>query len=614
MGAVSNLRAGENLGEFLDFLFGVEPGIVYAPTKDLDFQNKSDDKGAWTKHYFRWPQQRAEIIEHVESRRKYQDVYLAPALFSNTLDGSNKENVKGSHTLWVDFDGHVPSEQDLRDLDIPMPSWRNCSSVPGREHWFWKLPNFLSNTDKLQEFCKALTYALSGDLSGHSPAKVLRPVGGINHKRNAEEVTILSNSGQIHSFAGFEGLKVPEDKVTEADFNVDIVPKGPIVFGKYAFSEGDTELILKSKVTRRSEALTRIAFAAAEQGATDHEIYGLITWKDKQWGKFAHRPDAKQRYILLINYIRNKLGQSPVSLETNGNILKVKGYMDLVNTTTDVEFIIDGFLTKTGQAVLGGKSGTGKTLFTMDICRSLALGRECCGFKPSRPLKILFLSLEMPGDELSSFAGTPAKLLTKEEQDLLNQNFIIYSEPELIQFYNTSNPNTQKKIIQLRETIFLVQPDIVVIDSASVAFGDSLNMQEQVNESMRILYKARNEWNFASWIISHIRKDPPKTGGHNPNRMLDRDDIFGVQSLVQQSTSVFGLQQLLDEESNPTGELLLSNLKNRFGPQNSRLIVKMSESLTFYRPTMGELVPAGAPVATEGKDDGNNPFDNFIGL
>jgi hypothetical protein len=96
--------------------------------------------------------------------------------------------VLGSWVLWVDFDGNAPAEWSKEPIEgqvfVPPPSAIIQSSIPGHEHCYWRLDEFLTNTSKLEDRNRSLAYVLKADTSGWDRDQVLRPPHTINRKRD----------------------------------------------------------------------------------------------------------------------------------------------------------------------------------------------------------------------------------------------------------------------------------------------------------------------------------------------------------------------------------------------------------------------------------------------
>jgi hypothetical protein len=72
---------------------------------------------------------------------------------------------------------------------VPTPTLRIQSSIPGHEHVYWKLSEFLDNPSLLEERNRSLAYLMHADTSGWDADQILRPPFTHNHKRD-KPVTI----------------------------------------------------------------------------------------------------------------------------------------------------------------------------------------------------------------------------------------------------------------------------------------------------------------------------------------------------------------------------------------------------------------------------------------
>lgn len=173
----------DTLDDFFSYIWGddkVAPNtFVYLPIKE----NDGSDRGNWTTFMFDWPRQRKAVIKHVMkwNATPTLDVYYSPALFSYA--NPKRDNVLGSWVLWADFDGNAPKSWE--DVSAPQPTLIIQSSIPGHEHCYWRLNEFLDDPDTLEERNRSLAYALKADTSGWDADQILRPPFTTNRKRNA---------------------------------------------------------------------------------------------------------------------------------------------------------------------------------------------------------------------------------------------------------------------------------------------------------------------------------------------------------------------------------------------------------------------------------------------
>jgi hypothetical protein len=170
-------QAEEELTEFYDYLWGVEevsidPTYVYTPV---------EYEGKWTPYMFAWPRQRKAVVRHtLKWAAVHANVFFSPAIYKAAKPV--KENVLGSWSLWVDFDGNAPKEWD-EDI-APKPTLVVQSSIEGHEHCYWKLDKFLTDIEQLEDRNRALAYLMHADTSGWDADQILRPIRTTNQKRD----------------------------------------------------------------------------------------------------------------------------------------------------------------------------------------------------------------------------------------------------------------------------------------------------------------------------------------------------------------------------------------------------------------------------------------------
>jgi hypothetical protein len=168
--------ATDELGEFFDYIWGDTEGFVYLPIQP-DPYGPTD----WQGFMFQWPKQRAGVVRHVLRHAATKaNVFYSPAVFKAA--SPKKEAVLGSWVLWVDFDGNAPESWET--LEIPYPSLRVQSSLPGHEHVYWKLEEFLDDIPVLEDRNRSIAYMLKADTSGWDADQILRPIHTINRKRD----------------------------------------------------------------------------------------------------------------------------------------------------------------------------------------------------------------------------------------------------------------------------------------------------------------------------------------------------------------------------------------------------------------------------------------------
>jgi len=161
----------DELMEFFEWMWETEHGFVYLPT---------ELNGTWRKRMYIWPKQKRGVVRAVlESEALGANCFFAPPLFEAAQP--RKDDVKGSHVFWVDFDGNAPEEAME---PVPQPHLKVQSSLHGHEHWYWKLGEFITDIQTIEDHNRALAYQLGADTSGWDANQILRPIHTTNRKRN----------------------------------------------------------------------------------------------------------------------------------------------------------------------------------------------------------------------------------------------------------------------------------------------------------------------------------------------------------------------------------------------------------------------------------------------
>lgn len=537
--------------DFLEFLYHGLDGWIYSATKDLKIEpNKS---GYWTQYFFQWPEQKLEIINHIEIQAKTLDVYIAPALFKDP--SSKKEYIKYSQVIWVELDGKLPTEKNL-----PEPSYKIQTSDENHQHWYWKVSDVITNSDIIELYNKSITYNTDGaDASGWDANQVLRIPGTFNYKRN-NDVVIVSNTDNKIDQDNLNSL--PQLNTKTAEINTSNIPDVTQVILKYSWPKqvGDLYLTPQPPECERSTYIVRLAYYCAEIGMDNAEILSILINADERWGKFRDRGDRLRRLSEIISIARFKYPSN----KTN-NLLPYIGALSLIKSERKLKWIIPNFLESKGSLLLTGPSGVGKTQFSLNIAIALALGKSILDYSIAKQYKILFVSLEMNEEAIQLFLALITKTLPVELLNILEKNLIFLPLGEPLYL---NSQEQQKSLISLIQEI---KPDGLFIDSLGAAISGDLSRRENVQPYLDWCDRLRNQFNLFTWVIHHHRKaNGPNT---KPNKL---DDVYGDQYIVNRATGVHCLWG-----SKKRDIIELSALKTRMSRLPNPFLVKRNEDLTF---------------------------------
>jgi hypothetical protein len=538
------------LKEFLDFIYGDVEGYAYSPTKN-------PVTGAFEQYFFKWPLESGRLIDHINRYSATHEVYYGPALFSRA--DATKEAFLGTNVLWAEFDGSTPT---LRELDgVPTPAIKIQSSTAQHEHWYWKLDGFISDMSLLEDISQRLTYHLKADLSCWNANRVLRPPGTTHHE-SARQTQQLRFELKTNSITDFIGL--PELPVKLLGFSdIHVIPDVADAILKYSFSEEAVRLFREKKIEKggRSSALTKLAHFCMEMDMSNAETLSILYNADERWKKFTNRtPDnRKERLIGIINYTRARHPINPVEKDTE-SIFKVFSFEEFMATELNVEWLVEGLLHKKGLVSISGPAGLGKSQVSIRFAEKAAKGEQFLRWKIPRPIKTIFVSLEMAHEELKYFMET----MDIEKNDLLRENMMILPVGSSMRL---NNKVTQR---ELNKVIDKYQPEGIIIDSFGVAVGEDLNSDKIVLETMDYIHKTlRLHYGLFVWFIHHPRKE--QIGNKKPKKL---DDLHGSGYFGRAVSTAIGLWK----EGN---EIEVSCLKMRMSEEFAPFRIKRTPTLDF---------------------------------
>lgn len=539
----------EQLDTFLDLVFELETGYVYSPTKNAS-------TGEWQQNFFKWPEQRADLTDHIDKSTKDAEVYIAPALFSQP--DANKNNFKSSRYLWTEFDGNAPVDS----FDpCPQPSMVIQSSDISHAHVYWRLEDRVTDYKEIENLNRGITYSLSADSSSWDCNQVLRPPKTQNHKRDSQTF-IRQTNDSTYTIDDFS--RVPSIQQVEVEVLPSNIPDVAGVILRYAFPNEVIKLFKNNtlELGDRSTALMRLGYYCAEMGMSDAEIFSVLLNADDRWGKFKDRTDRHKRLTDLISKVRIKIPATQLFADTTD--IPVYGFDSFLKSEIKVEWAIEDLLERNGYMLLTGPSGVGKTQFSLQCAIHLALGKKFLDLNIDKPHKIIMFSLEMGHASLKLFLSKMAESLTQEELLTLEKNFLLVPLGEALYL---DSPEGQQRMVDIIESNV---PDGIIIDSVGSTSTGQVSDETTVKKLMDFNDKIRNRFGLFTWWIHHNRKS--QADNKKPNKMAD---VYGNQYLVNRATSVYCLWP------STRGVIEVIPLKKRLAEIESSWKVQRLSDLTF---------------------------------
>lgn len=563
MGTVHNLSSSSvDLGRFFDFLYGEQTGYVYSPTKDIETYH-------FKQHFFKWPEQRKELINHVSNKTPSHEVYFGPAILNTPA--ATKEAFKGSYFVWCEFDGNAP---DLVDGNLPEPSLKIQSSESKNQHWYWKLDDFYTDPELVENVTQRLAYHLKADLGCWNINRVLRPPNTIHHE-SKRKVNILKWESTPRSIADFKALpQLPKRLIREQEVGVVPHPLEPIA--KYKWSEEDFQLFFTRKIEKgkRSSALTKLGHICIEMGMTNAEALAIIANADGRWGKYANRKDKEDRYLSILNYCRvhqsEKASEEKASVPEDEALLKIYNYEEFMKTEIKFNWVMPGFFHEGAFICIAGPPGIGKSQVVLRLCEKLAKGEKFLQWTPVKPMKTLFVSMEMTHPEVHKFLET----MNMESTEKLNENFLITAPGHSLRL------TSKYAQAEVQIAIEKFEPEIIWFDSLGKGLADDINSEKIIFEAFEWVDRVlRAKYGLTVGFIHHPRK--AQIGNKKPNKL---DDLYGSQFIGAGLTN----NVMMWKE----GDLIeISNPKNRMSEEFKAFKVRRTPTLDFEIVTNNNLLP-----------------------
>ncbi|MFG2268122.1 AAA family ATPase [Streptomyces sp. NPDC048720] len=223
---------------------------------------------------------------------------------------------------------------------------------------------------------------------------------------------------------------------------------------------------------------------------------------------------------------------------------QVTNARDIRLSENKAKYLIKDLLPSNGLMFLAGASGTGKSILAFQFANDLVQGRSTMTFQigeefQDKQIRVLIFSLEMNQDDLQIRLTHMHQSNTEEEDKIQAENYAIYCEPEPFELWNVAH------VLEMTQIIKAVEPDLVIIDSASIAFAEDLTVAAQVKASISHIYKIRSRLNVAFMVVAHTRK--PGQGVISNPEETTLNELMGVAGLGQAATGI--LIMVEDENS-----------------------------------------------------------------
>lgn len=261
---------------------------------------------------------------------------------------------------------------------------------------------------------------------------------------------------------------------------------------------------------------------------------------------------------------------------------RLSNAFDVMNNDTKLAYIVEDILPDSGLVFVGGISGSGKTILAIQFVADIINRRPCMtwrlGEAANTEMKAIIFSLEMNELELGERLRHMYPNLSDDEQKIFIDQFVTYAEPEPFKLWE---PAHQLEFIR---TIKASGARIILVDSASVSFGEELTNQVQVNKSIDFLRMIRARFNWAMVIVCHTRKPPPGIASNPAEVTLN--ELFGHSGVAQAASSILIMmedekqrKEVVTKQIDPATiekKVHIVNCKTRFGANGGAFIATLT--------------------------------------
>lgn len=174
------------------------------------------------------------------------------------------------------------------------------------------------------------------------------------------------------------------------------------------------------------------------------------------------------------------------------------------------ELIQDRFLCRGATLLFVGRTGLGKSSFTLQLAIAWATGRECFGFRPASPLRSLFIQSENDGLDLAEMRSGIFDGLELPQADRTAAGEAVHVA--------TIDDSTGIDFVhrRLAPLVERVKPDLLWLDPLLAYLGGDVSDQRTVSDFLRvhlapIIHRAR----LGFIPIHHTPKAPREDNGNS---------------------------------------------------------------------------------------------------
>jgi hypothetical protein len=315
-------------------------------------------------------------------------------------------------------------------------------------------------------------------------------------------------------------------------------------------SQSEADYALLSIIIRRAIAYGISKGIAADAAIRIFELSGL------------YRPEKRNRVLTqdIPNLISSQFSTLPnASSPSTASGLRLKsGRINFSNTPPPPrDFVLEDIILAKKVCVLGGLGGVSKTMWSMQLAVSIALGRDFHG-KPTKVSSVLLILGEEDQEEIDRrFNAICTDLnLSAAEIQLVGERVRAYpmngldarlTKKDLGSLEGTDFPAeiiTAAAELEAQSGLPLA---LIALDHAGLIHGGEFNSREDVVQTMRQANHISSEVGAATLVLAHS----PKTSIGKEES--DQNDVTGSAAWVDLSRAAFILRTMSPAEAKEFG-------------------------------------------------------------
>lgn len=180
------------------------------------------------------------------------------------------------------------------------------------------------------------------------------------------------------------------------------------------------------------------------------------------------------------------------------------------------EVFLQSWIEREALTILGGEQKVGKSIITLNVATSLALGNDFLGFEVPKPRRVLLYQQEISA---SAMKERTEKILGDESSSLLD-NFLIKNTTG-----NSIKITKEEDRKLLYEEIAKEQPDLVIFDPLSTFHDKKENDEQDMSKVLDIFFDIMHKFKVAILLIHHYAK--PSIAKRDGSHLLRGHSVLG---------------------------------------------------------------------------------------